>query len=34
MDWLPEVLDLAVRALQIGAAGLLAYGAYVVLRRT
>jgi hypothetical protein len=34
MEWLPEALDLAVRALQIGSAGLLAYGAYVVLRRT
>jgi hypothetical protein len=32
MEWLPEVLDLTVRTLEICSAGVLAYGAYVALR--
>jgi hypothetical protein len=33
-EWLPELLDLAVRALEICSAALLAYGAYLVVVRT
>src|ERR1041385_6291321 len=33
-EWLPELLDLAVRVLEICSAALLAYGAYLVVVRT
>jgi len=33
-EWLPELLDLAARALEICSAALLAYGAYLVVVRT
>jgi len=33
-EWLPQLLDLAVRALEICSAALLAYGAYLVVVRT
>ena len=34
MEWLSELLDLAVRALEIGSAALIAYGAYLVVLGT
>lgn len=33
-EWLPELLDLAVRALEICSAALLVYGAYLAVRCT
>src|ERR1044072_8998624 len=33
-EWLPELLDLAARVLEICSAALLAYGAYLVVVRT
>jgi hypothetical protein len=34
MEWPPELLDLAVRALEICSVTLLAYGAYLAVRHT